>query len=279
MNPIIQILSFLMDYLLKHGVNQNLFIFIIISIVLFFWLYKEIKRNTLNDKEAITSRLEKALEVYGNLESTINRYLKLKNEETEKQLFEQIGTSYSYISLEILKKLSSFTNTGDIDILKESLILIRKEVINIKIRHHEYVPHIDKNETVREVSYFLELFGRLIKPVILAFLAYSLTTLIITSVFLIAQQKTWQDKLTLAIDIFDILIIIMILGLSIEILLNGRFKETKWSFPLGAFTSLFLSMFSHGLFLKIIPIVILFCVTILFLIKEYRKDFLHTEAL
>lgn len=62
------------------------------------WLFKEVKKITINDKSLTVTRIDQALEIYGRLESSIMLYLKARDVDSQRVMYEKIGESYSVIS-------------------------------------------------------------------------------------------------------------------------------------------------------------------------------------
>ncbi|GGF83977.1 hypothetical protein [Paenibacillus aceti] len=130
----------------------------IVLLVLVFWMYKELRSNYLEDTKSIQLRIEKALDIYSDVELEIYKYF---NEESD--LFtvtEQISKATSILPYEFIKKYNKFKEITDEavkkDLLNEFHKEIKEEILRLKLKQLDSVTLKENKDIFMAVDHYIK---------------------------------------------------------------------------------------------------------------------------
>lgn len=127
----------------------------IIVTVLVFWMYKELRSNFLENGKSNQQRVDKALDIYSDIEFEIYKYLNDKSD-----LFivaEKISKASSLLPYDLLKLFIKFKETTE-ESLKRELLLkfhndIEKEIYSLKLKQFDTVTFKSDKNIAASISF------------------------------------------------------------------------------------------------------------------------------
>ncbi|KTD85973.1 hypothetical protein [Paenibacillus etheri] len=207
-------------------------------------MYKELRSNFLENGKSNQQRVDKALDIYSDIEFEIYKYLNDKSD-----LFivaEKISKASSLLPYDLLKLFIKFKETTE-ESLKRELLLkfhndIEKEIYSLKLKQFDTVTFKSDKNIAASIEYYIktkiEPFGI---PLIYTYFNLVFLLLLILFTALIVSASTVREQIFLFSLIFAALSYLMFLYYIIsEGFLKRRFKHSyiNWilllMFALGA---------------------------------------------
>ncbi|GIM45978.1 hypothetical protein DNHGIG_15270 [Collibacillus ludicampi] len=241
------------------GGDPSVFLFWISLLVVTLWLFKEIKKTITDDKSLQVSRIDHKLEIYGRLECNILLYLRLKNEDSQKLIYEKLGESYSALSKPIYDKLFESLKSSDDDKLEECVKDIHEEVLNLKNRREQIYPMIYSNGVFESFYYYMNIIERIFLPIIFTYFAFLFIFIIIAVVYVIIHLPTISDKATSLISLFSGFLLLLLVLKALSELFNRDYKNIRWREvgPILIFSIINIVLIGH-LYYQILVFILLF---------------------
>ncbi|MGI1659677.1 MAG: hypothetical protein ACRKFN_11910 [Desulfitobacterium sp.] len=195
-----------------------------VLIVICAWLYKEIRTSLMEADKYDAERINKALQVYAKLESTI---IKCKLSFSE-NFYDNLADAYPFIHKELLRQaynLKKNFNSADAD---KFLAKLEEEIFRLKNLQTDLTSNERHEYFVNEVDFFIKKtkMKSFILPLI--FILIALTVVIFYIVFLYEFEKAnIFGKLNLGAGASYLLSIMFILSLLVDVFINFKFIHTR----------------------------------------------------
>lgn len=255
------------------GGNVYLFLFIILSVWVLFWLYKELRKENWERSGKALERLDKTLETYGALECSLLLYLENTNGDgAKKQLYESVGKSYPYLSINMAEKMQGLYENDAPEYGRECIEMLRKEIKILKNSNAEVVPQLRNGEmstwfdrafsTVN--SRFFEPFGN---ALLLLLFVYSLVLVVI----MVSQPIPDAVKGEIILIWIALYALAVLVISTIATLVDGKFKQLlRWDGPLWLYIPLFGMLLLNGILSRGVSFILLLGLVVV-LISRKRK--------
>lgn len=187
----------ILDNLLLSLTNDKVTSWLTLVILfLCVWLFKEVRRQYLEDNKEAISRIDKAIEAYGALEISILSYLNNECEETKKTIFEKVAAMYPYFQIFYhSNNLSFFLLNFNRSKLEELLKIINND-LNILVKEQSMRVHVIKGEgSISRINYFIDTtLSSLFGPVITTIVTLIIFAFVGFVVYAAGIKNDWQDK-------------------------------------------------------------------------------------
>ncbi|QDS35519.1 hypothetical protein [Brevibacillus brevis] len=221
----------LYNFFMKGDQEKATYLLIILVTI---WLFKEMRSRYIQFDDSKTARFDKTLEIYGALEVSIVLYLKEQNETTAKNLYECISRSYSALSRNIHKLVSSFLETHEVDKLIEILVELRKESSELKYEQSRKTYQL--NNTEDYLGYYWNHFKTFFVPVFLTFV--TVVVILFSFVFsynFLKPEISWMTRINLFALIFSGAFLLFFVMTMLDMLMAKRFKHSwkNWLIIIG----------------------------------------------
>lgn len=174
--------------------DHILFLKTMTLVIVALWLFREINKHVTKDQNDIITRIDETLDVYGILESNITLYLTDEGDETRKELYRSIGSSYSHVTLKIQKNLMEYLDIPNNDKIRKILLLIRKETQLLKQKQSMLIPNIKRDSVIRSLIYYMDLISKIIKPVLITIIVFFISVFLVGWIEMFSQQITLIGK-------------------------------------------------------------------------------------
>ncbi|MEK4263973.1 MULTISPECIES: hypothetical protein [unclassified Paenibacillus] len=237
-------MSYFIDFLRTLFPDSTSAAISIIVTVLVFWMYKELRSNFLENSKSNQQRVDKALDIYSDIEFEIYKYLNEKSDLLT--VAEKISKASSLLPYDLLKLFIKFKETTE-ESLKRELLLkfhndIEKEIYSLKLKQFDTVTFKSDKNIVASIEYYIktkiEPFGI---PLIYTYFNLVFLLLLILLTSLIVSASTVKEQIFFFSLIFVALSYLVFLYYIIsEGFLKRRFKHSyiNWilllMFALGA---------------------------------------------
>lgn len=232
LNPIGIVMQALQNFL---GNDPVIILSLIGGMFLFIWLYKEISKNIHQREQASLDTLEKRITAYGKLEVSIVKYLQGRGGERndlEKELFDVFSNSYLELSNNLHRKISKFMTSLANDQLEKSLDLIRKELVQLKLKQSMLAKDSIRDSLFDIIELPSRLFAIVFKPVliIIVYATFGLTILIV-GWFIQGQADLLSSVLIIINALAVIFLFFTFIGI-VDMIYGERFRHsmTNWGF-------------------------------------------------
>ncbi|KWX71974.1 hypothetical protein [Paenibacillus jilunlii] len=227
-------MSYIIEFLRSLFPDSTSAAISIIVTVLVFWMYKELRSNFLENGKSNQQRVDKALDIYSDIEFEIYKYLNEKSD-----LFivtERISKASSLLPYDLLKSYIKFKETTE-ESLKRELLLkfhndIEKEIYCLKLKQFDIVTFKNDKNIAASIEYYIKTkiapFGI---PLIYTYFNLVFLLLFILFTALIVSAPTVKEQIFLFSLVFAALFYLMFLYYIItEGFLKRRFKHsyTNW---------------------------------------------------
>lgn len=238
------LMSYFIDFLRTLFPDSTSAAISIIVTVLVFWMYKELRSNFLENSKSNQQRVDKALDIYSDIEFEIYKYLNEKSDLLT--VAEKISKASSLLPYDLLKLFIKFKETTE-ESLKRELLLkfhndIEKEIYSLKLKQFDTVTFKSDKNIVASIEYYIktkiEPFGI---PLIYTYFNLVFLLLLILLTSLIVSASTVKEQIFFFSLIFVALSYLVFLYYIIsEGFLKRRFKHSyiNWilllMFALGA---------------------------------------------
>lgn len=224
------LMSYFIEFLRSIFTDSTTAAISIIIAVLAFWMYKELRSNFLENSKSTQQRVDKALDIYSDIEFEIYKYLNDKSD-----LFivaEKISKASSLLPYDLLKLFIKFKETHE-EPLKRELLLefhndIEKEIYSLKFKQVDSVTFKSDKNIAASIEYYIKTkispFGI---PLIYTYFNLMFLLLLILLFALIISASTIKEQIFLISLIFAAPSYLMVLyNIVSEGFLRKRFKHT-----------------------------------------------------
>lgn len=202
----------------------------IVLLVLVFWMYKELRSNYLEDNKSIQLRIEKALDIYSDVELEIYKYF---NEESDvSTVTEKISKATSNLPYEFIEKYNKFKEITD-EVLKKDLLSefhkeIKEEILRLKSKQLDSVTlKGNKNIFIAVDHYIRTKFAPFGVPFIHTYVNITFLMLLIFFAVSLLSATSIKEQIWLFSMVFAAFFYIVFLYLIItEGFIKQRFKHS-----------------------------------------------------
>lgn len=172
--------------------DPSVFVAVVIGLWVVTWWFREIKTSITTHRDQTVSRLDKTLEVYGELETRMLIHLRNKNSESENELFKLVGKSYPYLSPYLYEQISFYIRYRDIDLLERCLGIIQEEVPELRVQYRGNIPEL--HDTLEKIPVYLVVIGKIMTPIGVTFLSIVAVLSLFLTMTYIGILPTWGEK-------------------------------------------------------------------------------------
>lgn len=264
-----------MDKIIFDALKSNQIELLIYTAVIFFiiWLYKEFRTTTIEYEKTTSERIDKSLELYGDLQLEITSYL--KNQSDIKTLKQKMSKTYPYLPKNILEFITTWNKDEKNDYLDQISTGLNNEIFYLKslqfdkvaFKYNNFIENMDHIFNKIRLSTF-------ISPFIYTFVS------IILIMFLLAFSITFNkanitNKLLLILLIVNFIFFIIIASFVIENIFKNKFKHSliNWiAFICMIFSPAILLIILKYKFIVPIQTCLVFTYMILFIKKSIHKN-------
>lgn len=212
------------------------------------WLYKEFRITTVEYERATSERIDKSLELYGDLQLEIASYL--KNQSDIKTLKQKMSKSFPYLPKNILAMIITWSKDEKSDYLHVILSCLNDELFYLKSLQYDKVS-FRHNNLIENIDYIFNKvkLSTFVSPFVYTFISF------ISIMFLLQFSISFNNaniinKLFLILEALNFILAITIISFTFENILKKRFK--------------------HNLINWITLITMIFSPAILLLISKYK---------
>lgn len=188
--------------------NPSIFIAIVMGLWLVTWWFREIKTSITTHRDQTVSRLDKTLEVYGELETKMLVHLRSKSTESGNELFKVIGKSYPYLSPYLYEQISFYIRYRDIDLLERCLGIIQEEVPELRVQYRGNIPEL--HETFEKYPIYLVVIGKIMTPIGVTFLSILAIFSLNLTMMYVSSLPTWGGKIGIVINMVGTIIFLLL---------------------------------------------------------------------
>ena len=218
-------MEMLVQELISKFFNNDPVSAFIVSVIFFLtvWLYKEFRNNMNENERERIERIDKALDLYGELEQKIISYQ--RKEASLSELQSLIGKVYAYVPRKHLAQLQRWCEANDSSLLKKCLDDLRNEITRLKLYQRDFTSYIpeDSFDTIAEFIHKYKL-RTLVFPFFHSILAL-LTILLLVSLCTLLITGAWTLKVFIMFSVFNGTIGIGMLVKIIELLCDKTYSN------------------------------------------------------
>lgn len=215
--------------LLLEG-NYTLFI-ILASMIIFVWLFKDIKKSLLETKKHDLDFLDQSINSYAQVLKTI--YFYLNNSTDENDLISNMYSSYTYFDKTIIEKIDYFTSNSLIiapEKKSQLLIEISNEIKNkLQLLKNEQLHSIiDKNYAFSTFGIF-DILSRNHFDVYWSAFLYSISIFTVSLILLLISLKfitlNYLNVIMLIVYALTFIFWLFSISISMELLFKKQYKR------------------------------------------------------
>ncbi|MCM3338003.1 hypothetical protein M3650_04960 [Paenibacillus sp. MER TA 81-3] len=204
----------LYTYTKANPVFSLIITFIISALV---WLYNESKNIIQAENKLERDEINKKLQIYGGLESTISLFIKTKSKESEMKLFEMIGNSAPVVSDKIRNVIVDYFKDYDENRLKLLLVFIELEIKELR-----------QNNTARqsenksdEIDKFMRKLAKPAKPILFLLFVVCISFF---SLYYWLRSDSWFERFNYMCGTFSIVLGALLLFWFLKELITNKLK-------------------------------------------------------
>lgn len=256
--------------------NQLTNLIYVILFVFVFWMYKETRSFFIENKRTHDVRLDKALEIYGEVESEIYKYF--NNQSDVHIVSYKLGKAYPYLSSEVVNKILVWKKQGlgQNELLEDIQQELIAEIKKLKGTQYDSISNrLNKSLYDMGVFYYKSKVESFVKPLVFTTINLSILLFFIFFILKMFEVKQFSGQILIFTLIVDLIFYIALLDMTIfDVHLKKRFKHTILNWLLYVlFITVPIPLFVWGPWYRGIVILALIIVYLLYLAKWGMKEF------
>ncbi|TDL53795.1 hypothetical protein E2R60_12140 [Paenibacillus dendritiformis] len=223
-------MSYVIDFIKSIFPDSSSAAIAIIFIILVFWMYKELRNNYLENSKTNQQRIDKALDIYSELELEIFKYFSERAD-----LFsvtEKMSKASSLLPYDLLKKCITFKETTE-EALKDELLLefhneVKNEIYRLKLKQIDSVTYRSDKNIMSGIDFYVKTkiapFGI---PLVYTYFNFVILLLLILLTALLVSVPTIKQQVLIFSLFFSAVSYTMVFYLIIgEGFVKRRFKNS-----------------------------------------------------
>lgn len=204
---------------------------VIVFVVFISWMYKEMRNNFVESNKLNQARIDKALELYSDLDLEV---LKLLNEKSDiPAVIEKVSKSVHLLPYELLKLYEELKGSEGNE-ATEKLINFQKqlgkEVYRLKLCQVDAVSYENRKGIFHTIEYYFKtMISPFLKPLLNTFINISLIFLLVVLIIFVDSGPTLTQKILNYSLIYVAIFYPLFLYTTVKFFINKRFRNVMFN--------------------------------------------------